>query len=390
MDKNNNLNIAFQTFSAKAGAGISVFQSLLPAISKVDKKNKYFVFIGEDQREILDTIPEQYTKIIFKGVPKNPYIRILWEQILLPYYFKKYSIDLLYSVGNTTILFAPCKILLFVENINPFSKVIQSWTLKEKIRNKLLYFLTYLSSKRANRIRFCSHRSKDIINKKFRLDPRKSFVLYHGLRENWFEDSNKIQSPFPFNYILSVSVVAPHKNLEALIEGFSILKNKNQYSGKLVIVGDTCYENYFNQLKKMITKLSLEDHILFTGKIPNENLKVYYKQCDLFIFPSLEETFGIPLIEAMACSAPIIASDGMHYQSLFIPFNEIGKDYVLYFDPYSSKDLAEKIEFVLANRNKFVKKLTDDKKKKMETFSIKKIAEKLVMEFENCFKGDTQ
>ncbi|GAB6182723.1 glycosyltransferase family 4 protein [Thermodesulfovibrio hydrogeniphilus] len=380
MQKNRELNIAFMTFSAKAGAGISVFKSLLPAIAKVDKSNKYYVFISEDQEEIKRVIPSEFQVISFKKIPKNPYLRVMWEQVVMPFVLKKYNIDLLYSVGNTTVLFAPCKIILFIENPNPFTMVSQNWTISEKIRNKLLFLLTYFSSRRANKIRFCSYRSKEIISKKLRIPENKTFVLYHGLNDIWYGDDINV-SPLPFSYILSVSVVAPHKNFEVLIKAFSLLKKENYYNGKLVIVGDTCYQFYYEKLKKLIDSLNLKNDVIFAGKVPNEEIKRFYQNADLFVFPSLEETFGIPLIEALVSGTPTIASDGNRYKELFIPFNELGKNYIVYFDPYSENDLLEKMKDLLNRRDLISANLKQVKEGLIEQYHINKIAEILVFEF---------
>ncbi len=380
------MNIAFITFSAKAGAGISVFQNLLPVIGEIDNYNNYFVFLSEEQEEIIKFLPEKFNKILIKNLPKNPYLRVLWEQIFMPFYLKKHKIDLLYSVGNSTILLSPCKVLLFIENPNPFSKIIKDWSLNEKIRNRLLYLLTYFSAKKADKIRFCSYRSRDIICDMLKIDKNKTFVLYHGLNDQW-KRTQVSKNPFPFDYILSVSVVAPHKNFEVLIEAYSILKKQYNYNGKLVIVGDTCYPEYFNKLLSLIKKLSLVDDIVFTGKISNIKLIDYYQNCDLFIFPSLEETFGIPLIEALSLGCLVLASDGERYKELFIPFNELGGNKVIYFDPYSPEDLVNKVIYVWENREnlKDIVKIEFDEFR--EKYNIKSLAKKLVEEFNNILTG---
>lgn len=374
------MNIAFIAFSSKAGAGVSVFQNLLPAIAKVDVDNNYFVFISDDQKEIAKYIPERFISVKVKYIPSRPFLRVLLEQLIMPFYLLRYKINLLYSVGNTTILFAPCKVLLFIENTNPFSKVIKNWSISEKIRNKLLFFLTYLSALKAHRIRFCSLRSREIICKILHINKSKTFVLYHGLNENWVQNINS-NSPFPFNYILFVSVVAPHKNFEVLMKAFSVLKKRHKYNGKLVIVGDTCYKKYFYKLKSYEKTLELNEEIIFAGKIPNNNLIDYYQNCDLFIFPSIEETFGIPLIEALSLGCPVLASDGDKYRELFIPFNELGKDKVIYFDPYSYNDLVSKILYVLQNRDSIINKLVGVKNEIRKEFCINKIASIIVEEF---------
>lgn len=381
------MNIAFNTLSARAGAGISVFQSLMPSIAAIDKTNKYFIFAAKEQKEIIDYIPERFQAIILSNVPQNPFFRVAWEQFFLPFYLKKYKIDLLYSVGNTTILFAPCKILLFIENPNPFTKIIKQWTFRDKIRNRLLFFLGWLSAIRADRIRFCSYRSMEIITKIYRINKNKCFVLYHGLMDNWF-DSSSTMSPVEYNYILSVSVVAPHKNYEVLIKAFNIIKSKKLYDGKLLIIGDIdCYKQYYTELLQLVVKYNLTNEVVFLGKIPNKRLKDYYRNSDLFIFQSLAESFGIPLIEALSSGIPVVSSDGDKYKELFIPFNELGGDKVIYFDPYSPEDLANKITYTLKNKDKLLQKLSNEREELKRRFSINTVAKVLTDEFNRIYYG---
>jgi len=120
------MKIAFNALSAKAGAGVSVFQMLMPAIAKLDKKNNYYIIVSKNQQEIIKDIPDNFYKIILNHVPNNPYLRVLYEQFILSFILLKNRIDLLYSVGNTTVLLAKTKIVLFIENTNPFTKIVNN------------------------------------------------------------------------------------------------------------------------------------------------------------------------------------------------------------------------------------------------------------------------
>ncbi len=376
------MNIAFNLLSAKAGAGISVARNLLHAIAELDKTNTYFVFLSKNQMDLIKALPssQNIRSVILKFVPQNPYLRVLYEQFILPIYLIQHRIDVLYSVGNITTLLAPCKILLFIENTNPLSKLSVEWSPGGKIRNKLLYILGFLSAKRADRIRYCSERSMEIINRMYKIDAKKTFVLHHGIDLKKFTKGN--QKPFNFNYILSVSVVVPHKNFEILIKAFYLLIKNSEYKGKLVIIGDTkYYENYYNKLKDMVNTLSINDEVIFTDKIDNNELPKFYEHADLFVFPSNVETFGIPLIEAMVFDAPVLCSDGKKYPELFIPFNEIAGDYAVYFDPFSETDLFNKMKDSLFNTSH--KQNLTGKEIFIKQYSINVIAGKLIDEFKN-------
>ncbi len=370
------MNIALNALSARAGAGISVFQILMKALDQIDKKNKYYIFVSSEQKYIINFVPDSFVKIILQNCPSNPYLRVLYEQIVLPFYIYLNSIDILYSVGNVTSLFAPCKVVLFIENTNPFSKIIFKWSFKEKIRNKLLFCLGWFSSKKASKVRFCSERSKKIIKKIYNIPDKKCFLLRHGLDFEKFKVNNI--KKYSFNYILTVAIVSPHKNIEVLIKAFAFIKSKELYDGKLIIVGNTnCYPDYYQYLLSIVKSIKIDKDVIFQGVVSYAEIFDFYSNADCFVIPSLEETFGLPLIESLYFNIPTIASDGMKYNDLFIPFNEIAKDYAIYFDPYSEHDLAYKI--INAIRTKCSR---DSRKFIQSHYNITVVAKKLVEEFE--------
>jgi len=135
------MRIAINALNALAGAGISTLTNLFHQLEKLDKKNEYYVIVSNRQKELIDNIPSRFNKKFFKYVPCNPFIRVIWEQLFLPIYLYLNKIDILYSKANLTTIFAPCKIVLTIENSNPYSKLNLEWSKKELLRNKLLKYL---------------------------------------------------------------------------------------------------------------------------------------------------------------------------------------------------------------------------------------------------------
>src|SRR3989338_2449143 len=157
------MKIAFNALSAQTGAGVSTINSLLPEIARIDRKNQYIIFYAPRQYGFIDAILTQFEKIPVRYVPRNPFIRVLWEQFVFPWYLMRYKIDVLYSVGNITSILAPCKVALLMENANPYSMLALSWSVKERFRNTLLRLLGWLSAQRAAKIRFVSNNSQNLI-----------------------------------------------------------------------------------------------------------------------------------------------------------------------------------------------------------------------------------
>ena len=370
------MNIAFNALSAKAGAGISSIQNLFPTLVEIDKKNRYFVIISRYQTDIYNLIPEGFNKIIVRCVPRNPFLRVIYEQIVLPFYLGIKKIDILYCAGNVAVILAPCKVLLHMQNADPFSGIIE-WDLKNKIRNTLLFYLGCLSANRANRIQFNTKNSMYMISNFYNIKPDKCFVLPPGINFEYFNSEAKRSEN---DYILTVSVVAPNKNLGVLIKAFSLLKERDKYNGRLIIVGDIKpYYFYYKKLLKIIEEEGIRNEVIFTGRVEYTKINKYYQSARLFILPSLEETFGIPVIEAMYNEIAVLASDSDLYPNLFIPFKEIAEDRISYFDPYSVEDLYSKMKIILQNKKDMMSNREFIEKK----YDIRKIAHRLIDEFKS-------
>jgi glycosyltransferase involved in cell wall biosynthesis len=144
----------------------------------------------------------------------------------------------------------------------------------------------------------------------------------------------------PEHFILYVGTIEPRKNLTALLEAFHHLLATHDL--RLVIVGKKgwLYEGFFRRLRE----LGLEDRVIFTGYVPDEDLPAIYSAADLFVFPSLYEGFGLPVLEAMACGTPVICSN-----TSSLP--EVAGDAALLVDPTDVRALAGAMERALTDEH---------------------------------------
>jgi len=164
------------------------------------------------------------------------------------------------------------------------------------------------------------------------------------------------------------------KNLDRLIHAFSKLPEaiKNQY--QLVITS-----RINNEIKERLEQVAIKagltkNDVITTGYIPDDELIAMYNLCDLFVFPSIHEGFGLPVLEAMACGAPVIGSN-----TTSIP-EVIGREDAL-FDPYSVDSIANKIKEVLTDEN-FRNELREYALKRPKEFSWDKSAKRAIEAFE--------
>jgi glycosyltransferase involved in cell wall biosynthesis len=252
---------------------------------------------------------------------------IFWEQIILPVY----------------LFFSKKKLLINFSGIGPIiykNKIITihdlSYLEHPEWFSKLYYlfykFTTPLSAKFCLKIITVSNYSKTAIIKHLNITNDKIGVVHNFIQHYKIEKNNNSQ----FKYILTVGSLNPRKNIELLIEAFLKWNNKNY---KLIIIGD-----YHISFKK-INYLN-NDNVIFTGYLSDESLHEYYVNSDFFVYPSLYEGFGIPLIEAMAHNIPIIASN-----QTCIP--EVCHDAAYYVNPRSIDEFIH--AFNLFSKNNILK-----------------------------------
>jgi glycosyltransferase involved in cell wall biosynthesis len=144
-----------------------------------------------------------------------------------------------------------------------------------------------------------------------------------------------IREPFVFY----VGMAFPHKNLERLISAFELLAG-SQPDLQLVLVGKR--EQYYEKIEQLADQSSARSRIVFTGFVPDEELKWLYQHASAYVFPSLSEGFGLPGLEAMAHDCPVLSSN-----ATCLP--EVYQDGALYFDPNNPKDIADKIELLITH-----------------------------------------
>ncbi len=165
----------------------------------------------------------------------------------------------------------------------------------------------------------------------------------------------------------------PHKNLERLLEAFSKLEN---IDCELILVGKA-FQSY-TVLADKEKELKIDDKVIHTGIVTEEELIDLYNLVDLFVFPSLYEGFGLPVLEAMACGTKVVSSNASS-----LP--EVGGDLIPYFDPKDIEDMKDKIEKELLRED-----TEEDKIKRIEwtrQFDWKKSA-KETMDAINSVKND--
>ncbi len=239
--------------------------------------------------------------------------------------------------------------------------------------NKFAYiyanFMIWFATKGAEKIITVSENTKKDIIEKFKVKPEKIEVIYNGVGEEFVEKEkskieylySKFNIPRDKKILMYVGNLKPHKNLETLLEAFSKIEDKEKCC--LLLVGKA-FEKY-NILEEKETKLNIKENVIHTGIVSQEELVDLYNLADLFVFPSLYEGFGIPILEALACGTPVICSN-----TSSMP--EVGGNVVEYINPYDVEEIKDKIQCVFESLGKYNKKDLKSYSKKFSWIECKK------------------
>lgn len=286
-------------------------------------------------------------------IDKSAFKGVLWEQLKLPRVLEKFSQPLLLNLGNTAPLFYN-KNLLVIHDL--------AWMRYPQAFSKKFYlwykFLIPRIAKKALLIFTVSKFSKKEIAENLNIPPEKIKVIYNGINEKFRPLGLKREK-----FILWIGSFQPYKNLENLFLAFKIFK-KNLPEYKLYLVGGL-NKRVFRKIK-----LSKIEGIEFLGEKEDEELIKLYNQASLFVFPSLYEGFGLPVLEAMACGCPVVASK--------IPsLEEIYGDAVVYVDPYDPESIANGMIKILTDEN-LQKELIKKGLEKVKQFGWDKTANEIL------------
>jgi len=176
----------------------------------------------------------------------------------------------------------------------------------------------------------------------------------------------------PSEFILSVGTVEPRKNFNRLVVAFKKLKDKTSLPHSMVIAGKKGWA--YDGVREQVNKLGMEKDIIFLDYVEDDDLVLLYNAASLFIMPSLYEGFGLPVLEAMACGTPVVASNVSS-----VP--EVMKDAGILVDPYDTDSICDGMFRVLTD-DKLREELREKSLKRAMFFSWKKTARSVLSEYE--------
>ncbi|MBI1912016.1 MAG: glycosyltransferase family 4 protein [Deltaproteobacteria bacterium] len=357
---------ALYLLPGKVGGSETYIRNLVKWLVKTGRRNEFFIFINKESVGVFEKIAPGINVILCPINASNRPVRILWEQIMLPLQVKKHKIDILFSGGMTSPFYCPAPSYVSIYDLQHINQ-------PQNFPKFYLWFLRtiiYLSAKTSNGVLTLSGRSKADITRHYGIDDKRVWVTYLASdNKSFYRHSDKEISAvrkkysLPERFILYIASSLPHKNYERLLEAFKTVK-QGEDGIKLVLIGARDYG--FDVIQKKIKELELEDDVVFLGWLPFEDIPLIYCASDVFVFPSLHEGFGIPVLEAMSCGVPVVCSK-------IEPLTEVAADAAYFVNPLDAGDMAKGISSVLRDK-KLRDRLIKDGLKRAKEFSWERTA----------------
>lgn len=311
---------------------------ILYQLATMDKTNQYFIFYAHWQRFVKPLTASNF-QFIQMSPPKGILLKAFWQALIFPKVVKKYKLHVLHYTNPIPILKRHCPIVVTIHDLAEFIQPAKYGTLKSYA--KRLFVL--LCIKKANFIITVSDTTRKAILDLLDFSPESIDVTLEGISGNLSVDTNDGEYIFekyhlPRHYLLYVGVIEKTKQVESIIRAFSLLDNSLQRNYAIVIAGNK--GNAYEDVKVAIHDCKLEEKVFFLGYVQDDDLKYIYKKARVFVFPSLIEGFGLPVLEAMGHGIPVIASD--------IPvISEVAGDAAVLVNPHDVTALRDAINKVL-------------------------------------------
>jgi glycosyltransferase involved in cell wall biosynthesis len=371
------------------GGGTTYISELTKHLSHIDHCNDYVLFVRADSIHhfcVNKNNGFQYGENFkFVRIPIlslfSVAFRIFFELLVMPLLTWRYKLDILLCPGDAVPLWVPCISVMVIQNlfyfhsdeVYPFLVHIRKRRFHTRVQIWYYSCITSRSALKADRIITVSENAKKEIVEFLKIDPSRISVVYHGVGTQFRSDNderNRVRKTstnysLQSDYLLYVGAVVPYKNVETLIAAFSLLKDRRSILDRrrvfsLVVAGPDHW-GYASYVREVADKLGVLDQIIFLGYVPYDELPSLYQKAEVSVLLSLCESFGMPILEAMACGCPVVCSN-----TSSLP--EIAGDAAVLVDPKNPMNVADAIEMLLKDEE-FRRRMIDRGKSRVVKFS---------------------
>ena len=359
----------------KHGMDYVVLQEI-KELQQIDTENEYYVFVKPGEDRCIESTKNVH--IIELNCPSYP----LWEQWALPRAAKKYGVEILHCTSNTAPIWCNIPLVLTLHDIIFLEP-------RDKQNHSLYQNMGWLYRRldvprilnKCRRIITVSNFEMENIISKLGISRERMAMIYNGYND-WFkpiEETSHITKKYISDegYFFFLGNTDPKKNTERTLVAYSKYLLQSDVKRKLLMAD--LNPDYLNGIIQRNHIENIREHILMPGYIVNSDLPYIYNGAFAFLYTSLRESFGIPLLEAMACGTPVITSN-----TSSMP--EIAGHEAILINPESSDEIAGMM-LQLEKDNVFYQKQKEIGIERAKLFSWRKTAEQLLMLYKEVHIG---
>lgn len=298
---------------------------------------KHFAMLDESMQHSFLLYTPHYKDTLY--LPDNFSV----QQFYSPFFWTKLRLSISMLFDAPDMLFMPAN---FLPLLHPRRTVATIHGLEFEYYPEAFApsHLSYLRSgtrrvvRSAKKIIVPTNAGKEDLVKFYKADPNKIIVIHHGVNPQVAYHHR--YPPIDEQYILFVGKLEKKKNVRSIVKAFAVLKEKHKIPHKLVLVGSPGFG--YHEIQKEIDGTLYKTDIVLTGYISQEEKESFFKYADVFVFPSLYEGFGMPILEAQLRQVPVVTSQ--------IPsITEVAGDGALFVDPASVEQLTEAVLTVVSD-----------------------------------------
>ena len=374
----NKRRIGFDGLFADAARGAGTWAyavNLIEELANLDRQTEFCVFLaaGAAGRFPLRLANLRVVPCRLAG---SVAARLAYQNLILPLHARALKVDLIHSLGNYGPAEPLARSLVTVHDLLPFfdGEIVPGAYFR--MRARALDILMRRSLQRADGIIAVSEFTRTLLLERYPFVRGKVRVIYNGtpgLRGSSRTDAAEFRERYGIRgpYILAVGIYPPHKNVERLISAFALLKESAQIPHQLVLAGAPGPD-----AAALVRRAACgsTQSVVFAGFVPDQDLSALYSSAELFVYPSLMEGFGLPLLEAMKHRVPVACSNSG-------PLPEVAGNAALFFDPREVAEIARAMRRLMDDRD-FRSQLIERGVRRAERFSFRASAEQMLDTYE--------
>lgn len=375
-------------FRAKKHGMDRVALELIRNLQEIDHVNEYYVFVkkDEDHSALKETLNFKIIQLDSGSYP-------IWEQFVLPRAAKKYGCQVLHCTSNTAPIFSDITLVTTLHDIiymesSYYKTITGSASSYQKFGNVYRKLIIPRVVSRSDKIITVSNFEKNNIAEYFEMkNDKRLTTVYNGVSKHFKPitdktelDRIKAKYNLPDLFLFFIGNSDPRKNTKRTLKAFSNFLKQTHLNFKLVMLH---YDRL--ELKRVLSDIGdpkLIDHIVIAGYVSDEDLPAIYSLSKIFLFPSLREGFGIPILEAMACGVPVITSN-----TSSMP--EVSGDAAHIVDPYNPNEITTAIIKILTEK-RYWNSLSEKGLVQHKKFSWKIMAEQVLTVYNEVYKNLNQ